>query len=45
MVAELPDIHPLRDVAMMPFLPDSGLQVLGLPVDFPGTLGKKTSFV
>ena len=40
LVAGLPDEHPLHGVASTPFLPDSGLQVLGLPVDFPGTLGK-----
>ena len=40
LVAQLPEDHPLRGVTSTPFLPDSGLQVLGLPVDFPGTLGK-----
>ena len=42
MVTELPDIHPLCDVATIPFLPESGLQVLGLPVDFPDTPEKTT---
>ena len=34
----LEESHPLREVNQVPFQPDSGLQVLGLPVDFPGTL-------
>ena len=39
LVNQLVDSHPLREVNQIPFQQDSGLQVLGLPVDFPGTLG------
>ena len=38
-LSRLPVDHPLAVVPQRPFVPDSGLQVLGLPVDLPGTYG------
>ena len=32
--------HPCRAIPVLPFLPGSGLEVLGVPVDFPGTHDK-----